>query len=1351
MKRRTFIKLGAAGTATLFLPLSFLQACQRKMASAALDSDFLNPPQSAKPYTWWHWMNGNITSDGITRDLEFLQKAGIGGFQIFQVGTGIPKGPVAFGGSEWAQLLQHAAREAKRLDLEYDMMNAGGWSSSGGPWITPELSMQQLTWSEMHVKGGKTVNVKLPQPYTKLKFYRDAFVLAFPSLEGETSSMNDLLRNVTSSNGKVNANLLTDNDFTKAIEVKGSAVDQPVYLQLEFKEPYRAQSITTYAAALRSSGSGRSPRFKMKLESSNDGRHFRDVCDIDIPNWRNNSIEVPGTANFSPVKAKYFRLSAPGACRFMQLRLSGASRIVDWPLKANFIDRGAIVAGAQLPATGSVTSGSVIDPDKVVDITQHMDKEGQLNWQAPEGNWTILRMGHTAVGIQNHPSPDGGGGLECDKYSEKAYDFHFNKFFGKLLPFLESLGKNGKSGSVIDSYEVGMQTWTADYPQQFKTYRGYDIKNYLPALTGRVVGSGDVSDRFLWDIRRTDADLMDDKYYGRFAELCNKHNMKAYSETYSGGPFDEIQAGSRMDVPMGEFWAGLGQTNGVYYSIKMASSIGHVYGKPVVAAESYTGVPWETKWQQYPYALKGEGDWMYTQGLNKYIFHVYAMQPHPTVKPGMTMGPWGWMHSRNNSWANHEHNWLAYIHRCQYLLQKGTAVADIVYYAGVEIPSNAPVLPEQLNPTPPKGYFYDVSDGKGIVDRMKPGNGRIMLPDGMSYKVIVLPESDKISLQVLQKVRDLVNGGAAVVGPKPKRTPGLENFKENDTEIGKIADEMWGDLDGKNNTMRSYGSGHVFWGMSMADVMKQLNIQPDFEFTSRSGDAPVNYIHKTIDNAEVYFIANRRRQTEDLVCTFRVKGMQPEFWDAATGKRISVSVYETSNGRTKIPVRLGPAGSVFVVFQSRSGGNGLQSVSKDGKMLITTAPYPQPAAGRYRDVSNNFSVSMWIKPDTDIIIGDLGLGGLAKPTGFVFYPPDGSKLYGKGHAAAGLIVGRNGIAVYERSNSGFNNVLPIEVPIAGWSQVTLVYNNGIPSVYLNGKLLKKGKKSGEIVHPGLHEAYQDDGANYFHGELSKLELSKDVLSESKIQELASTGRPDPENPPAAELGGGKRPALMIWENGTYSMQGSNGKKSSIKVSGITEPVEINDSWQVAFPPDLGAPDRIKLDKLISLKDHPIDGVRYFSGTAVYSRQINIPSALLASGKRLYLDLGRVEVFAQVRLNGKDLQTLWKPPFRVDITDAAKPGSNNLEVLVTNLWPNRLIGDEHLPPENEYSKGEGPRASIFGGAIKKLPDWYMEGKPKPGKRITFATWKHFSKDDPLVESGLLGPVKLRTGAIHTINL
>src|ERR1035438_4489184 len=330
--------------------------------------------------------------------------------------------------------------------------------------------------------------------------------------------------------------------------------------------------------------------------------------------------------------------------------------------------------------------------------------------------WTILRMGHTSVGMENHPAPDGGGGLECDKYSREAMDFHFEHFFGALLSALGPLAAKGLAGSLIDSYEVGMQTWTPLMPQEFERRRGYSMRPYLPALTGRVVGSGDVSDRFLWDIRRTHADMMADNYYGRFAELCRQHAMKPYAEPYSGGPFDEMQSGSRLDVPMGEFW--VARNTAVNRSVKLAASVGHVYGKPVIGAESYTGQPQFSKWQEYPFQMKAQGDWMYTQGLNQFIFHRYAHQPHPDAVPGRTMGHWGFHFDRTNTWWNPGKAWLKYAARCQNMLRQGLFVADLLYFEGENAPLAAPTLNE-LKPAPPPGYDWDTCDRQALLERIK--------------------------------------------------------------------------------------------------------------------------------------------------------------------------------------------------------------------------------------------------------------------------------------------------------------------------------------------------------------------------------------------------------------------------------------------------------------------------------------------------------------------------------------------------------------------------------------------------------------------------------------------------------
>jgi hypothetical protein len=1347
MKRRTFMQSIAAGAVTLVVRRPQVADAAVAAEEDALEAAFLHPSTSARAKTWWHWMNGNFTADGITRDLEAMKTAGLGGCQLFQDGE-MPKGPVAYGSPEHLQLLEHAAKEADRLGLELAMHNCPGFSSSGGPWITPELSMKELTWSETFVIGGKLIDMTLPQPHSKRGYYRDAFVLAFPSLEGETRPMQDLLSKASSSSGPVDAKLLTDGDLSAAVDVRPATAGQPAFLQLEFTEPLEAQSIEVYTAPPSNAGFFYSG-YPLTLEASDDGVQFRKVCDLARVRSGGETIDVPATAGFPLTRAKYFRLVSPQQCRIGEVRLSASARIADWPYKANFARRGRlgpIEQEERLGATTAVPSGSIINPASVVDISQHMNQEGRLRWKAPDGNWTILRLGQTTTGVENHPAPDGGGGLECDKYSRAAYDFHFNHFFGKLFSALGPLAAKGMAGAVIDSYEVGMQTWTEEFPQEFLERRGYDLRNYLPAMTGRVVGSGITSDRFLWDVRRTQADLMADNYYGRFAELCRQHGMKPYAEPYSGGPFEEIQAGSRVDVPMGEFWAGQGSQP----SVRLAATIGHVFGKPVVGAESFTAAPVNGKWQGYPYAFKGQGDWMYTKGLNQFMFHRYAQQPHPTAVPGMTMGPWGSHFDRTNTWYVKATGWLDYMARCQSMLRQGLFVADLLYFTGEDVPVPTKVEREQLSPTPPEGYDYDVANAEAILKRARAEDGRIVLPDGISYRVLVLPDDPTMTLEVLRKTRDLVNEGVCLVGPKPEHTCGLGAYPEDDAELHRIAAEVWGDLDGKTATERAYGKGRVFWGQPLPAVLDKLNVKPDFEFTSRSGDAPINYIHRHVGDSDLYFVANRRRRSEELVCTFRVNGKQPEFWNPETGEIAPAAIYDLVDGGVRLPVRLGPAGSIFVVFRSPAPSEQLRAIVMEGKTLVGVDPLPTPGSGLHKGVTNNFTISVWVKPDTELI---LPAAGPASPTdsffgpkSFVFYPPAGEVVYGQGHAACGLIAGRNGVIVYERASGGPSPVLVGRTPLAGWTHLAVVYKAGTPSLYVNGKLVQEGKKSGKAVHPGLGEAYQRDDAHYFHGDMSEPQLFTQALSKDRIQHLAVSGVPNPEEPAAFELVGNKKAELLFWENGEYKLLGNGSQTTSERVSAIGQPVEIKGPWRVSFPPNLGAPPEITLPELVSLHKHSEDGVKYFSGTATYSKRFSVPAGATAGDKRLFLDLGWVEVLAEVRLNSKELGSLWKAPYRVDITEAVRTGDNDLEIRVTNLWPNRLIGDEQLPPENEYDMSGG----LFGGEIKRLPDWYVQGKPKPpGGRITFTTWKHYDKDSPLLESGLVGPVRLRTAVRRTI--
>ncbi len=1333
MKRRTFLKGCTAGTAIMaFGGPRFDTAAE----ADTLEQAFLSPPPSAHARTWWHWMNGNISAVGITKDLEAMKRVGCSGFHLFQVGTGIPKGPVEYGSDKHLELLRHAAREAARLEMGFAMHNCPGWSSSGGPWITPELSMQVLTWTETPVSGGRKVSVTLPRPPARHDYYRDAMVLAMPS-----SAVEQVLPvKVSTDSGAADAKALVAARGT-ALEMRPPVRGGSGFLLLEYAEPLEARSLAVWGSPIplpAGQGSGRGSLGRtFALEASDDGVQFRKVADIAAGQWaRGTPIEFPATANFPRTRARYFRLVTSEERRVTGVRFSALPRIENWDIKANFDIRRP---GGSFAATALDPGERFPETASVVDVGRLMDPQGRLDWDAPAGHWTVFRIGHTTTGVTNHPGPDGGVGLECDKFSKEAYEYHFDRFFGKLFDVIAPLAAKGLAGSIIDSYETGRQNWSAKVPEEFKKRRGYDLLKYIPAMVGRIVEDPSVSERFLWDVRKTQAELMEENYYGSFQEQCHKHGMQSFIEPYDPGNFDEMPAGRYADMVQGEFW--LGQAN--HHSIKLVSSIGHVYDKQIIASESFTS---QSKWQEHPYCMKTLGDFMYTQGLNNFVFHRFAHQPHPDAAPGMTMGPWGWYFDRTNTWFDKSDGWLkGYVARAQNLLRQGTFVGDLLYFTGEDSPRVAPP-PAQLKPPPPPGYDWDTIDAGAVMTGVRIADGRIVVPGGTSYAALVLRDNPKLSLELLRKIRDLVNDGMnLVVNARPDGSPGLTSYPDCDSEVRRIAAEMWGVLNGTTVTERNFGRGQIFWGRPLQAVMDKLGIKPDFEFTSESADAPIHWIHRRTADADVYFVSNRRRRSEELVCTFRVSGKQPEFWDAVTGEIKKIALFESTGGVTRVPIRLGPAGSIFAVFRADAPSRRQHEITRNDTTLATTRSFATRPPGLYREVANNFTISLWVKPDMDTAMPNLGVAGAGYPgfrggPSFVFYPPAGESLYGPDHAACGLVAGRNGVAVFERTTGEPAPVAVARVPIAGWTHLAVVYRDGAPLIYADGKQVGEARKSGRIVHPGLGEA--KDAPADFMGQTTEPRLFTEPPGEARIQQLAAAGLPDPEGPPAFEPAAANGPELLFWLDGKYTLRDNGGRETLIVVSGLGNAMEIRGPWAVKFPPNLGAPPEITLQALKSLHRHELPGVKYFSGTATYAVRFEIPAGAMAGGKRLYLDLGRVEVIAEVKVNGKAVGNVWTYPYRLEVTDAARAGTNDLVIQVSNLWPNRLIGDEQLPPEYEYGEPGAVGTGGATGAILKIPEWYTEGEPKPpGKRVAFTTWKWYGKEDPLLESGLLGPVRL----------
>jgi len=1340
MKRRQFLKTtAAAGIVTVITPSGILFSC-RNNPSTDLDQSFLNPPASAKPFTWWHWMNGNVTKDGITRDLEAMAQVGIGGFQTFAASSGIPTGPAEYLSPLWIDLMKHAAIEAGRLGLEFDMHNCMGWSSSGGSWITPELSMQQVVWSENFVKGGQTVSTKLKQPFKRLDYYKNTIVIAFPSVEGENGSAVEQTKKITLNGKPVNAEDINSFDFLTGIEAISADPSKPSYLLYEFDQAFEARSISINSTGIRRKGKNLGDH--IILEASDDGANFKKVAEL---SKLSDNVELPATAGFPAVKAKYFRLMIPKALKISTVSLSASESLNEWTFKANYPKLGKFNPEIELDVN-SADDGldlGAINPEDVIDITKYMNELGELNWDAPAGHWTILRFGHTTTGATNHPAEGKGLGLECDKYNQEALDFHFNYMLENLLPAIQPLAENGKFGMLIDSYEVDNQNWTTKMPEEFYARKGYSLINYLPVLAGRVVGNVNTSERFLWDFRRTCTELIAVNYQDHFVELCKKNNILSYTEPYNHSPFDQMLAGAKMDINLGEFWLKAGHFS---QSIKLASSIQNMNGKQIVAAESFTGRPYYSKWQEFPFNMKAQGDYMLTLGLTRFIFHRYAHQPHPTAIPGMTMGQWGFHFDRTNTWFSQGKQWLDYISRCQYMLQQGVFVGDVMCFTGEEAPGDD-ISMGALWPDLPDGYDFKYANREIILDKVKIADGKITLPDGLTFSLLLMPNKVHMTIEVARKLKELVAQGMILVGPKPATIPSLTNFTDMLTEFKQIVDEIWG-TETDSMVDRKVGQGRVFSGMPVQNVIQTLGIEPDFKFTSKSGDAPINYIHRKTKGGHIYFVANRKRYSEDLVCDFRVSGLEPELWDADSGKVIPLKLYETKSQITSMPLHLAPGGSIFVVFRKSASRESLISLVKNGESLLNASHYH---SDRQIDqtIANNFTVSLWVKPETDELL-PTELGAFTETTRYTscypIYPPPGAKFFGDGHSSFCLLVARNGVAVFEKADENLEAVLIAKMPISSWNHFTVVYHEGTPALYVNGKFLSSGAKSDKIVHAVILESLKNDKLFYYDGDLCRPVIYDKPMSESEVKEIFDEGKPVDDYSVEVEPAMDQKPAWLFWNNGDFKIKASNGTATKVSVSGINDPIELSGPWTVNFPAGLGAPEQIILPELRSLHTHSIDGVKYFSGTASYNKVFRIEASLISDEKRVFLDLGRIAVISEIILNGKVLGILWKPPYRVDITDVVKEGVNELLVKVTNQWPNRLIGDEQQPAENAYKEfGDN------GAAIIELPDWYKEGKPKPaGGRVTFSTWQHFSKDSPLLESGLIGPVVIRNAVAKAID-
>ncbi|OAM87510.1 hypothetical protein AW736_22725 [Termitidicoccus mucosus] len=1055
-----------------------------------LERGFSSPPEETKPYVYWYWMSGNISKEGITRDLEAMRRVGIGAAfigNIEDVWDANPKtrGPVRMLTEEWWQLTEHAIREGKRLGVNIGLFNSPGWSQSGGPWVEPKQAMRYVVWADAEVKGPAHIDMKLP---VAAKQFEDITTLAIPAPApgaGPIAAQNPRVAPHPAASG---IEVLFDGRHDAEWEIP----KKETVIEVETDTPFSARSLILYAAQ-------RPTTVRGELQVKDASGVFKRVCKIEFKRQTGGShppgfgaeLYGPLSIAFPTVKADHFRFVISGSGALVELELTGEywldnflEKTLGKPVLANQPPWNSYIWPTQ---RGPDALGLVIKPDRIINLTKYVGADGSLRWDVPAGNWIIRRFGMTPTPAHNFPAAPEAKGPEIDKMSRPLIRHHYEQFFGKLLGRMPAEDRSALRYIVADSYEQGSQNWTDGFAADFQKRYGYDPIPFMPAFSGRIVDSPEMTERFLWDLRRLIADHVAYNYVGGLRDLAMKDGMRLWLENYGHKGFigEFMQYGSQANEIGGEFWA---SGSGGNVELRAAASTAHVFGQPIVHAESYTnvgthGTPSEA-WIHDPWSLKRKGDWAATEGINHVVLHVYISQPNEQ-KPGIAAW-FGIEMNRNNTWFEQSKGWIDYQRRRDYMLQQGKYVADIAYFIG----EDAPKMMGSHSPALPPGHAFDDINAQAVLERLKVENGRFILPDGMSYRVLVLPPLDTMRPEVLRKIRDLVAAGGTILGSPPVRSPSLERYPDCDREVAQLAAELWRDCDGKDHKAAIFGKGRVFRDMEIKEVFAALNMIPDLR-VSRSKQATIPWIHRHAERAEIYFLSNQDDADVQIEAGFRVRGLQPELWDAVTGERRPLSEFNEDGGHTVVPLTFAPRQSLFVVF--RKGAN---------------------TASCMRTVGENFP------------------------------------------------------------------------------------------------------------------KFQDAG-------------------------------------------------------------------------------EITGSWTVHFDPQWGGPDKVVFDKLTDWTRRPENGIKHYSGTAIYRKLFDLPS--ITSGRRVYLDLGSVASMARIRLNGHDLGTVWCAPWRIEITKAMKSTANHLEIEVVNTWANRLIADSGLP------------------ASERLTVAAESMRPQA--------------DSPLMPAGLFGPVKL----------
>lgn len=1080
---------------------------------------FESPEDSHKPWVFWYWINGNITEEGIKADLESMADAGLGGVVLMHINEHhvIPAGPVEFLSEEYQSLLAYTFEKASELGLKVNLYNSEGWSVAGGPWISPKDGMKELTWSEQQVHS-QTQPIIFPAPHAPLNFYEDIAVLAFPTpkahMEPEFQERIAMAR-ISGVTPKVTepATNAFDGDWNTVVYPKVDDETKQRFIQFDFSEEYTFRNVFVKFSAYGMMG-------RNHLLISNDGENYQEVAF----SKRGQIYDDISCFQFEPVKAKHAKIVfEPTDNKLLytampkvdvavrEVIFDNKPRIANWCQKAAHIFPFHMQETEREAMNASLESNASINLDSIVDVTQYLDENGRLNWTPPSDNWTVIRFGMSSTEAVNRPGTAKGEGLEVDKLSERALDKHFEHYIKNVASRSQEHVGDSFVSTHADSWEVGRQNWTQEFEIDFKERRGYSPIRLLPITLGYTVKNAMFSERFLWDYRKTLAELIAERFYGGMQKRSNELGLKFSAQSMK--PFiDNLQALGKADIiyansafrsinpaenrPNQEF---------AYLTAKMAASAGSIYNKPV-RSESFTSLPQANRWLSHPLTYKSQADTDLAAGVTLTTHHLFTHQPWTTLEPGMTLGYWGLHFERTQTWWHEINTWNEYLTRAHSMLSKGQPVFDVLHLLGDDSATTSDK--EFALKTLPEGYDFEFISTNGLMNHVDVNErGQLAFESGRTYNLLSISPDVSMRVEVLEQIKSLLERGVTVVGLPPTFSPSLEgsfDISGTDGRVHYLADEIWG----------AGFKSQVF--KTLEDALNHKGIQPDVLISHTDNRFVWRHHDVSEENTDVYFISNLDQMAAEIELDLRAKGKVVEIWDPLSGKRLLTSDYVVENGRTRFTLHFDQAQSLFVVLA------------------------PQKSTGK-------------------------------------------------------------------------------------------------------------------------------------------------LLNTSPIRQLQVLDSP----------------------------------------------------WQVDFIKGVKKPNALALNELIDLSQHVNEDVRYFSGTVRYETEFEMADYLPTSQSYL-LSLGEAFQFARVRLNGHDLGLRMWAPYHFDISNIIRSGANRLEIEVTTLWPNRLIGDERLYPETATWKENGYQ----GFQLTSFPKWLKGTAPEqPGRRSTFATWKHWNKDDELLPSGLLGPVSI----------